>query len=59
MYLKYSTKVKVGMSIFAATICSVVILALAIGMNMDSETTDYKFMFYDESVNGLSTGSVI
>lgn len=59
MYLKYSTKVKVGMAIFAASICAVILLLLTIGMSMETETTEYKVIFNDESVSGLTSGSFI
>lgn len=59
MYLKYSTKVKVGMTIFVSVISALIILFFTIGMSLDSETTDYKIIFKNESVNGLTAGSFI
>jgi len=59
MYLKYSTKVKVGMTIFVSVISALIILFFTIGISLDSETTDYKIIFKNESVNGLTAGSFI
>ncbi len=59
MYLRYSTKVKVGMAIFVAVICAAILLIFTIGMSFDTKNIDYKIVFKDESVSGLTEGTFV